>query len=224
MTAIVEGNGLTKHFGTGDATVVAVDAVDVAIQESELVMIMGDSGCGKTTLISLLGCILTPDAGQIRIEGEAIDPAAQDMSVIRREKIGFVFQLFHLLPYLTALENVMIAMDLAQTKTDAAENRAMELLTQVGLSERFHHRPAQLSGGEKQRVSFARALANRPKVIFADEPTANLDSRQSDNLMSLIQELRQEHQTTVAIVTHHEGLKKSADRIIQMKDGRIFGE
>lgn len=100
----------------------------------------------------------------------------------------------------------------------------MELLTQVGLSERFHHRPAQLSGGEKQRVSFARALANRPKVIFADEPTANLDSRQSDNLMSLIQELRQEHQTTVAIVTHHEGLKKSADRIIQMRDGRIFGE
>lgn len=224
MTAIVEGNGLTKRFGTGDATVVAVDAVDVAIQESELVMIMGDSGCGKTTLISLLGCILTPDAGQIRIAGEAIDPAAQDMSVIRREKIGFVFQLFHLLPYLTALENVMIAMDLARTKTDAAENRAMELLTQVGLSERFHHRPAQLSGGEKQRVSFARALANRPKVIFADEPTANLDSRQSDNLMSLIQELRQEHQTTVAIVTHHEGLKKNADRIIQMKDGRIFGE
>ena len=224
MTAIVEGNGLTKHFGTGDATVVAVDSVDVAIQESELVMIMGDSGCGKTTLISLLGCILTPDAGHIRIEGESIDPAAQDMSVIRREKIGFVFQLFHLLPYLTALENVMIAMDLARTKTDAAENRAMELLTQVGLSERFHHRPAQLSGGEKQRVSFARALANRPKVIFADEPTANLDSRQSDNLMSLIQELRQEHQTTVAIVTHHEGLKKNADRIIQMKDGRIVGK
>ena len=224
MTAIVEGTGLTKRFGTGDATVVAVDSVDIAIQESELVMIMGDSGCGKTTLISLLGCILTPDAGQIRIGNEPIDPEAQDMSVIRREKIGFVFQLFHLLPYLTALENVMIAMDLARTKTAEAENRAMELLTQVGLNERFHHRPAQLSGGEKQRVSFARALANRPKVIFADEPTANLDSRQSDNLMSLIQELRQEHQTTVAIVTHHEGLKKSADRIIQMKDGRIVAE
>lgn len=224
MGAIIEGNGLTKRFGTGDATVIAIDSVDIAIEESELVMLMGDSGCGKTTLISLLGCILTPDAGQIRIEGESIDPAAQDMSVIRREKIGFVFQLFHLLPYLTALENVMIAMDLAQTKTEAAEDRAMELLTQVGLSERFHHRPAQLSGGEKQRVSFARALANRPKVIFADEPTANLDSRQSDNLMSLIQELRQEHQTTVAIVTHHEGLRKNADRIIQMKDGRIVGE
>ncbi|MCY3552955.1 MAG: ABC transporter ATP-binding protein [Candidatus Poribacteria bacterium] len=221
MAAIVEGTGLTKRFGTGDATVVAIDSVDITIEESELVMIMGNSGCGKTTLISLLGCILTPDAGQIRIDGEPIDPEVQDMSVIRREKIGFVFQLFHLLPYLTAQENVMVAMDLARKNTAEAEHRATELLTQVGLSERLHHRPAQLSGGEKQRVSFARALANRPKIIFADEPTANLDSRQSDNLMKLIQELRQEHQTTIAIVTHHEGLKENADRVIQMKDGRI---
>lgn len=221
MAAIVEGTGLTKRFGTGDATVVAIDSVNITIEESELVMIMGDSGCGKTTLISLLGCILTPDAGQIRIDGEPINPEVQDMSVIRREKIGFVFQLFHLLPYLTAQENVMVAMDLARKDTAEAENRATELLTQVGLSERLHHRPAQLSGGEKQRVSFARALANRPKIIFADEPTANLDSRQSDNLMNLIQELRQEHQTTIAIVTHHEGLKENADRVIQMKDGRI---
>lgn len=221
MAAIVEGTGLTKRFGTGDATVVAIDSVDITIEESELVMIMGDSGCGKTTLISLLGCILTPDDGQIRIDGEPIDPEGQDMSVIRREKIGFVFQLFHLLPYLTAQENVMVAMDLARANTAEAESRATELLIQVGLSERLHHRPAQLSGGEKQRVSFARALANRPKIIFADEPTANLDSRQSDNLMNLIQELRQEHQTTIAIVTHHEGLKENADRVIQMKDGRI---
>ena len=221
MAAIVEGNGLTKRFGTGDATVVAVDAVDIRIEESELVMLMGDSGCGKTTLISLLGCILTPDDGELQIDGEPINPEVQDLSVIRREKIGFVFQLFHLLPYLTALENVMVAMDLARTKTVEAENRATELLTQVGLSERLHHRPAQLSGGEKQRVSFARALANRPKIIFADEPTANLDSRQSDNLMNLIQELRQEYQTTIAIVTHHEGLKENADRVIQMKDGKI---
>lgn len=224
MAAIVEGTNLTKHFGTGEATVVAVDAVNIRIEAGELVMLMGDSGCGKTTLISLLGCILTPDDGELQIDGEPINAEVHDLSVIRREKIGFVFQLFHLLPYLTALENVMVAMDLARTKTVEAENRAMELLTQVGLGERFHHRPAQLSGGEKQRVSFARALANRPKIIFADEPTANLDSRQSDNLMSLIQELRQEHQTTIAIVTHHEGLKENADRIIQMKDGRILTE
>ncbi len=221
MAIVVEGTGLTKRFGSGDATVVAVDSVDIRIEESELVMLMGDSGCGKTTLISLLGCILTPDDGELHIDGEPINPEVQDLSVIRREKIGFVFQLFHLLPYLTALENVMVAMDLARTKTTEAENRATELLTQVGLSERFHHRPAQLSGGEKQRVSFARALANRPKIIFADEPTANLDSRQSDNLMNLIQELRQEHQTTIAIVTHHEGLKENADRVVQMRDGRI---
>lgn len=221
MTAVVEGTGLTKRFGTGDATVVAVDSVDIRIEAGELVMIMGDSGCGKTTLISLLGCILTPDAGELRIDGKPIDPVSEDLSVIRHEKIGFVFQLFHLLPYLTALENVMVAMDIARTKTDEAENRATELLTEVGLSDRLHHRPAQLSGGEKQRVSFARALANRPKIIFADEPTANLDSRQSDNLMNLIQELRREYQTTIAIVTHHEGLKENADRVIQMKDGRI---
>ena len=221
MTAVVEGTGLTKRFGTGDATVVAVDSVDIRIETGELVMIMGDSGCGKTTLISLLGCILTPDAGELRIDGKPIDPVNEDLSVIRHEKIGFVFQLFHLLPYLTALENVMVAMDIASTKTDEAENRATELLTEVGLSDRLQHRPAQLSGGEKQRVSFARALANRPKIIFADEPTANLDSRQSDNLMNLIQKLRREYQTTIAIVTHHEGLKKNADRVIQMKDGRI---
>lgn len=222
MTAIIEGIGLTKKFGFGDAAVVAIDSVDIHIDERELVMIMGDSGCGKTTLISLLGCILTPDAGELRIDGEEIDLTGQDLSLIRRQKIGFVFQLFHLLPYLTALENVMVAMDIAKTDKSEAEDRSIELLTRVGLSDRLHHRPAQMSGGEKQRVSFARALANRPKVIFADEPTANLDSRQSDNLMNLIQELRQEHQTTVVIVTHHEGLKENADRIVYMKDGKVI--
>ena len=221
MAAIIEGVGLTKRFGFGDAAVVAIDSVDIRIEERELLMIMGDSGCGKTTLISLLGCILTPDAGELRIDGEEINPNNQDLSVIRREKIGFVFQLFHLLPYLTALENVMVAMNIAKTNATEAKKRAIELLTRVGLSKRLHHRPAQMSGGEKQRVSFARALANRPKIIFADEPTANLDSRQSDNLMNLIQELRQEHQTTIAIVTHHEGLKENADRVIYMKDGRL---
>ena len=222
MATIVEGIGLTKRFGVGDAAVTAIDSVDIRIEERELVMIMGDSGCGKTTLISLLGCILTPDAGELHIDGNKIDLVNQDLSAIRRDKIGFVFQMFHLLPYLTALENVMVALDIAKAKEVEAEKRAIELLTRVGLSERLHHRPAQLSGGEKQRVSFARALANRPKIIFADEPTANLDSRQSDNLMNLIQELRQEHQTTIAIVTHHEGLRENADRIIIMKDGRII--
>lgn len=224
MGVVVEGKTLTKRFGEGEAGVLAVDGVDITIQESELVMLMGDSGCGKTTLISLLGCILTPNEGELWIDGDQINHPDQDLSVVRREKIGFVFQLFHLLPYLTALENVIVAMDLSGKKGDLAENRAKELLTQVGLGDRLEHRPAQLSGGEKQRVSFARALANNPKIVFADEPTANLDSRQSENLMSLVRELRQEHHTTIAIVTHHEGLKKDADRIVQMKDGRIVSE
>ena len=224
MGIVVEGKGLTKRFGEGEAGVVAVDSVDITIQESELVMLMGDSGCGKTTLISLLGCILTPNEGELWIDGKQINHPDQDLSVIRREKIGFVFQLFHLLPYLTALENVIVAMDLAGKKSDQAENRAKELLAQVGLGDRLGHRPSQLSGGEKQRVSFARALANNPKIVFADEPTANLDSRHSKNLMGLVRELRQEHRTTIAIVTHHEGLKKDADRIVQMKDGRIVSE
>ncbi|MFB3041614.1 MAG: ABC transporter ATP-binding protein [Candidatus Poribacteria bacterium] len=221
MSAVVEGKGLTRRFGQEEATVVAVDHVDIAIEAGELIMFMGDSGCGKTTLISLLGCILTPSEGELWIDGQQINHEDQDLSAIRREKIGFVFQLFHLIPYLTAIENVMVAMDIARTKGHEAETRAKALLTQVGLEKRLHHRPAQLSGGEKQRVSFARALANKPKIIFADEPTANLDSRQSENLMNLIRELRQEHQTTIAIVTHNEGLKQNADRVIQMKDGRI---
>ena len=224
MGVVVEGKTLTKRFGEGEAGVVAVDSVDITIQEGELVMLMGDSGCGKTTLISLLGCILTPNEGELWIDGRQINHLDQDLSLIRREKIGFVFQLFHLLPYLTALENVIVAMDLAGEKSNRAENRARELLTQVGLGNRLEHRPSQLSGGEKQRVSFARALANSPKIVFADEPTANLDSRQSENLMSLVRDLRREHRTTIAIVTHHEGLKRDADRIVEMKDGRILSE
>ena len=193
----------------------------IARRLDEDVLVVPFGGCGKTTLISLLGCILTPNEGELWIDGKQIKHPDQDLSLIRREKIGFVFQLFHLLPYLTALENVMVAMDLAGQKSNQSENRAKELLTQVGLGDRLGHRPSQLSGGEKQRVSFARELANNPKIVFADEPTANLDSRQSENLMSLVRELRQEHRTTIAIVTHHEGLKKDADRIVQMKDGRI---
>lgn len=221
MGAIVEGKGLTQRFGYGDAAVVAVDSVDIAIEAGELVMIMGDSGCGKTTLISLLGCILTPSAGSVHIDGKPIDYEHQNLSIIRRERIGFVFQLFNLIPYLTAMENVTVAMNLAGVKGYHAVTRAKELLTRVGLEKRINHRPAQLSGGEKQRVSFARALANNPKIVFADEPTANLDSRQSANLMNLIRELRQEHQTTIVIVTHHEGLKQDADRVVKMKDGQI---
>lgn len=219
---IVEGRNLTKKFGQGIAAVVAVDSVDIALEKGELVVITGDSGCGKTTLVSLLGCILTPTEGEVWFDGQKIDHLKDDLPAIRREKVGFVFQLFNLIPYLTAVENVLVPMDIAGVKLDLAEARAKELLEQVGLGNRLHHRPAQLSGGEKQRVSFARALANKPKIIFADEPTANLDSRQGTNLISLVRELRKEHQTTIAIVTHQSALHKNADRLIKMKDGRVL--
>lgn len=218
---IVQAKGLTKVFGQDQARIVAVDNVDLTIEIGELVMFMGNSGCGKTTLVSLLGCILTPDEGQIILDGKTIDYMSHDLSQIRREKVGFVFQLFNLIPYLTALENVMIAMKINGIESSEARGRAKDLLLQVGLENRLDHRPAQLSGGEKQRVSFARALSNEPKIIFADEPTANLDSRQTDNLMDLIRQLRQDQQTTIAIVTHHETLQKDADRVIYMQDGKI---
>ena len=221
---IVQAKGLTKRFGEGSAQVVAVDDVSLTIETGELVIVMGDSGCGKTTLISLLGCILTPDNGQLTLDGQVIDYADQDLSQVRRQQIGFVFQLFNLIPYLTALENVMIAMQIDGFSRFEAEKRARDLLTQVGLARRLNHRPAQLSGGEKQRVSFARALSNNPKIIFADEPTANLDSRQSDNLMNLVRQLRQEQQTTIAIVTHYQALQKDADRVIYMQDGKILAD
>jgi len=221
---IVQAKGLTKRFGEGSAQVVAVDDVSLTIETGELVIVMGDSGCGKTTLISLLGCILTPDNGQLTLDGQVIDYANQDLSQVRRQQIGFVFQLFNLIPYLTALENVMIAMQIGGFSRFEAEKRARDLLTQVGLARRLNHRPAQLSGGEKQRVSFARALSNKPKIIFADEPTANLDSRQSDNLMNLVRQLRQEQQTTIAIVTHYQALQKDADRVIYMQDGKILAD
>ena len=219
---IIEAKGLTKKFGQSAAEIVAVNQVDISIQRGELVMFMGDSGCGKTTLISLLGCILTPDEGELRINQKLVDYENDNLPLIRRRDIGFVFQLFNLIPYLTALENVMLAMDISNIRGFEAEKRAEKLLARVGLKHRVNHRPGQLSGGEKQRVSFARALANKPKIIFADEPTANLDSRQSQNLMGLVRELRQDNQTTIAIVTHYQELRKNADRVIHMKDGKII--
>jgi putative ABC transport system ATP-binding protein len=222
MSTVVEGKGLTKIYGSGAEAVVAVDSIDIAIEAGELIMIVGDSGCGKTTLISLLGCILRPTEGEVWLDGKRIDHESDDLSLIRREKIGFVFQLFNLIPYLTALENVVLALNIAGIKGEKAEARAKELLERVGLGARLNHRSSELSGGEKQRVSFARALANNPKVIFADEPTANLDSKQSANILELVKELKRDHGATIAIVTHHLDLRKDADQVIQMKDGKII--
>lgn len=222
MKTLVESRNLTKQFGEGNEAVVAVKDVNMAINQGELLMIMGESGSGKTTLISLLGCILQPTSGSLVIDGSEIDYQNQDLSQIRREKVGFVFQLFNLIPYLTALENIMIAMDIGGLKGQEAEDKARKLLEKVGLPDRLNHRPSQLSGGEQQRVSFARALANDPLVVFADEPTANLDSKNSESIMELIEDLCQERNTAFAVVTHDERLKKNADRVLGMQDGQIL--
>lgn len=222
MDTVLEGIGLSKTFGQGDARVVAVDNVSVAFGRGALVVVTGDSGCGKTTLVSLLGCLLTPSAGRVALDGETVDfRDAQSLPRLRQRKIGFVFQLFNLVPYLTAEQNVLLALDIAGIKGKEAEGRARELLNQVGLGHRLNHLPSRLSGGEKQRVSFARALANRPSVLFADEPTANLDSQQAQNLLSLVRELRARHDTTIVLVTHHVDLQKDADRVIRMRDGAV---
>ena len=221
MNPLIEGINLVKVFGEGSESVTAVDDVSISISPGELMVIMGESGSGKTTLTSLLGCILQPTSGRLLIDGNEIDYKSQDLSLIRRKSVGFVFQMFNLIPYLSALENVMIAMDIGGIKGQIAENKARELLRQVGLSERLNHRPSQLSGGEQQRVSFARSLANDPLIVFADEPTANLDSKNSSSIMDLIQSLCRERNTAFAVITHDANLRKNADRVIEMKDGKI---
>jgi putative ABC transport system ATP-binding protein len=221
MNALIECVNLVKKYGEDKETVIAVNDISISISSGELLVIMGESGSGKTTLTSLLGCILKPSSGRLIIEGNDIDYMSQDLSEIRRNKVGFVFQLFNLIPYLTALENVIIPMDIGGIKGQEAENRARELLGQVGLSDRLNHRPSQLSGGEQQRVSFARSLANNPLIVFADEPTANLDSRNSTSIMELIEKLCRERNIAFAVVTHDASLRQKADRIIEMKDGGI---
>lgn len=221
METLLEGRNLKKTFDEEGENVVAVDDVNITINKGELLVIVGESGSGKTTLISLLGFILRPTSGSLFIEGNEIDYEGQDLSRIRREKVGFVFQLFNLIPYLTALENIMIAMDINGLKGAEAEEKAKKLLTQVGLPGRLNHRPSQLSGGEQQRVSFARALANDPLVVFADEPTANLDSKNRASIMELIENLCREGNTTFAVVTHDIRLREHADRVIEMVDGKI---
>jgi len=223
METLIEGINLVKTFGEDGESVVAVNDVSISLHKGELLVIMGESGSGKTTLTSILGCILKPTSGRLIIGSDEIDYNARDLSIIRRKNVGFVFQLFNLIPYLTAIENVMIAMDIGGIKK-GAEDKAMELLRQVGLSERLNHRPSQLSGGEQQRVSFARSLANNPLAVFADEPTANLDSRNRASIMELIERLCRENNTAFAVVTHDPYLREKADRVIEMRDGKIISD
>jgi len=196
--------------------------ISLQIKASEVVSLVGPSGAGKSTLLSILGTLDKPTSGKVFIDNQEIAKMNEKkLTAFRNANIGFVFQFHHLLPEFTALENVFIPALIKGEKLKEAENHAKKLLDRVGLSHRYHHKPSELSGGEQQRVAIARALINHPKVVFADEPTGNLDSHNAEALHHLFFELRQEFQQTFVIVTHNEHLAQLADRTIHIVDGKI---
>ncbi len=199
--------------------------VDISIERGEIVSIVGASGAGKSTLLHILGTLDRPDSGSIELNGQPIEKlGSKALAAFRNQHIGFVFQFHHLLPEFTALENVCIPGWIAKKSRTEVEQRAKELLSDLGLSERFNHKPGQLSGGEQQRVAVARALINNPAIIMADEPTGNLDSQNANELHQLFITLRDQFQQTFLIVTHNDELAKLSDRILMMKDGRMIAD
>jgi lipoprotein-releasing system ATP-binding protein len=218
MTAIIKGNGIVKRYGSLEV----LKGIDIAINKGEVVSIVGASGAGKTTLLTILGTLDLPDQGQLEINNQNIMQLdSGKLSAFRNEHIGFVFQFHHLLPEFTALENVCMPALIKGTSKKEAEQRAQQLLDRLGLSGRMQHKPSELSGGEQQRVAVARALMNEPAVVFADEPSGNLDSSTAKELHELFFTLRDEMQQTFVIVTHNEQLANMADRKLVMKDGLI---
>lgn len=213
---IVKAKGIEKSFGE----LKVLKGVDLEVSKAEVVSIMGASGAGKSTLLQILGTLMTPDSGSLTIDGtDVLSLSSKALSAFRNSSIGFVFQAHHLLPEFTALENVMIPALIAGRSTREARERAESLLAEVGLSERTTHKPSQLSGGEQQRVAIARALANSPAIIFADEPSGNLDSKTKQEIHSLFFKLRELYGQTIVIVTHDPSLAAMCDRTMVIKDG-----
>ena len=215
---MIKATGIEKSFGS----LKVLKGVDVNIGKAEVVSIMGASGAGKSTLLQILGTLSTPDAGSLIIDGiDVLKLDSKALAEFRNKKLGFVFQFHHLLPEFTALENVVIPAYIAGCGKKEAEQRAKELLTDMGLGERLTHKPSELSGGEQQRVAIARALINKPAVLFADEPSGNLDSRTKEEIHKLFFDLRDKYGQTVVIVTHDPDLAKMCDRSLFMVDGTI---
>jgi len=219
MNDVIELKGVTRTYQRGSETIRAVSDLALSVAPGEFVAIVGPSGSGKTTLLNLIGCVDKPDSGTLRIDGEETSGLNEaGLTKIRARKIGFVFQQFFLLPTLTALENVQLPA-VFQRNGDCAE-RAAQLLERVGLSQRIHHVPQELSGGEMQRVAIARALINEPKILLADEPTGNLDSHNAEAILKIFRELNASG-LTVLIVTHNTELAASANRVIVLRDGSV---
>ena len=216
---IIEARDIHKHFGPLEV----LKGIDLTVGQGEIVAIMGASGAGKSTLLQILGTLSTPDAGSLQVDGEDVLRLKGDrLAAFRGRRIGFVFQAHHLLPEFSALENVMIPALIAGAPVREARSRAERLLGEVGLSQRAEHKPSELSGGEQQRVAIARALVNGPAVLFADEPTGNLDSATKQEIHRLLFSLRERLGQTVVIVTHDPELAGLCDRCLTMKDGRFI--
>jgi putative ABC transport system ATP-binding protein len=221
---VVRARALHKEHGEGQAMVRAVDEVDLEVPAGQTLAIMGPSGCGKSTLLHLLGGLERATAGQLWLAGQRIDGLSERaLARLRRRAIGFVFQDFHLMEELSAVQNVELPALLAGRSPRAARRRAAELLDRIGLSDRARHLPAELSGGQRQRVAIARALSNAPLVVLADEPTGNLDSAATRDVLRLFEDLRAAGQTLV-IVTHDERIAATADRLITMRDGTFVDD
>ncbi|GAA4977030.1 ABC transporter ATP-binding protein [Actinoplanes utahensis] len=222
--SFLRARGLLKEYGAGPGRLRAVDRVDLDVGSGESVAVMGPSGCGKSTLLHLLGGLDRPTDGEIRLDGGRIDDLGEKaLARLRRTRIGFVFQSFHLMEELTAAENVEFPALLAGAGTRAARRRALDLLDRVGLSERSRFLPSALSGGQRQRVAVARALVNEPAIVFADEPTGNLDSAATLDVLRLFEDLHDTGQTLI-IVTHDARIAATADRLITMRDGAFTDE
>ena len=221
MSVLIDIKQITRDFPLGQEVVKVLKGIDLLIKKGEYVALMGPSGSGKSTLMNLLGCLDTPTSGSYLLNGKDVSNMTDDeLAEIRNKEIGFVFQTFNLLPRTTALDNVALPMVYAGASKAARTERAEEVLKDVGLADRMDHRPNQLSGGQRQRVAVGRALVNKPSIILADEPTGNLDSKTSVEIMNLFDEIHKQG-NTVILVTHEEDIAEHAHRIIRLRDGMI---
>lgn len=220
--ALIEVKALKKNYNMGKIVVQALRGVDVRIDQGELIAVWGPSGSGKTTLLNLLGALDDPSSGSIRMNGEEITELSDNQkSALRNDSIGFIFQGFNLIPVLTALENVMLPLQITGISSSKVKEKAFQCLHDVELSEFVHHRPDKMSGGQQQRVSIARALATDPSLIIADEPTANLDSETAGKIVGLMRDLNRRSNTTIIFSTHDQRLLDQIDRQIRIEDGMI---
>jgi putative ABC transport system ATP-binding protein len=222
--ALIELSGITKYYEMGNQVVKALDGIDIEVTKNDYLAFIGSSGSGKSTMLNILGCLDKPTNGQYHLNGKNVEILDQnELSEIRNLEIGFIFQSFNLLPRATALGNVMQPLVYRNIRLRQRKQMAMDALNRVNLGDRTHHLPNQLSGGQRQRVAIARALVTNPSILLADEPTGNLDSRTTIEIMQLFDELHSEGHTLI-IVTHEDEIARHCSRVVEMKDGRIFND